>query len=60
MNMKIRNIILWPKNHLKSIRNIEFDPSKINIITGDPQTGKSALIHIIDYCLGMDRFTLGS
>lgn len=53
--MKIKNILLWPKNKEKQIRNIEFQLEKINVITGKSQTGKSALIPIIDYCLGSSK-----
>ncbi|MDF1755457.1 MAG: DUF3732 domain-containing protein [Verrucomicrobiales bacterium] len=33
------------------IRKLDFAPGKINVITGGSNTGKSALLHIIDYCL---------
>ncbi len=33
-------------------RNVDFDLESVNIITGDSQSGKSALIEIVDYCLG--------
>lgn len=33
-------------------REIEFDPDKVNVITGASGTGKSAIIDAIDYCLG--------
>jgi predicted nucleic acid-binding Zn-ribbon protein len=31
---------------------MSFKPDQLNIITGDSKTGKSAIIHIVDYCLG--------
>ncbi|WMX58965.1 DUF3732 domain-containing protein [Peribacillus sp. R9-11] len=55
MNIKIRYIILWPKDKEKEIRKIKFEDNKINVITGNSQTGKSALISIIDYCLGSEK-----
>lgn len=58
MNLKIKNIILWPKDQSKNIRILEFDLDKINIITGESHSGKSALIHIIDYCLGSEKCTI--
>jgi len=58
MDLRIKYIILWPKNRTKPIRKIEFDISKVNIITGKTQTGKSALIPIIDYCLGSIKCTI--
>jgi hypothetical protein len=42
------NLILWLKNEKKRI--IHFEPNKINIITGDSNTGKTAILDIIDYC----------
>jgi len=33
-------------------RDITFTPGKLNIITGASKTGKSALIDILEYCLG--------
>lgn len=52
MDFTIKSIILWPKNELKVIRRIDFAPDKINVITGGSERGKSAIIAIIDYCLG--------
>jgi hypothetical protein len=52
MNFTIKSIILWPKDESKSIRKIDFEPGKVNIITGGSEKGKSAIISIIDYCLG--------
>lgn len=33
-------------------RDVEFIPSKVNIITGSSKKGKSSLIDIVEYCLG--------
>jgi hypothetical protein len=52
MNLKIKSIILWPKNSGNSIRVIEFSTDKVNVITGGSEKGKSAIIAIVDYCLG--------
>lgn len=52
MNLKIISIILYPRNHKLKPRAINFKLDKINIITGYSQRGKSAIISIIDYCLG--------
>ena len=48
MKFHINKIILWLKNG--KIREIEFKPNKINVITGDSNTGKTAILGIIDYC----------
>jgi hypothetical protein len=55
MELRIRSIILWPKDPDKVIRKIDFKLDEINVITGQSQTGKSALIPIIDYCLGSSK-----
>src|SRR5574343_455056 len=52
MNLHIKNIILYPKNHELTPQILTFKEDKINIITGTSQKGKSAIITIIDYCLG--------
>ncbi|MDZ4786581.1 MAG: DUF3732 domain-containing protein [bacterium] len=52
MQFTIKTILLWPKNQTKQIRKIEFSFDKINVITGGSEKGKSAIIAIIDYCLG--------
>jgi energy-coupling factor transporter ATP-binding protein EcfA2 len=35
-------------------RRLDFEPGKLNIITGESGTGKSALLTIVEYCLGRD------
>lgn len=52
MKLYIKNIILYPKNRTLQTRILSFKEDKINIITGTSQKGKSAIISIIDYCLG--------
>lgn len=52
MKLTIKNIILYPKNKTLKPRFLTFEERKINIITGYSQRGKSAIISIIDYCLG--------
>ncbi len=48
MNFNINKIVLWLKNG--RIREIEFMPNKVNLITGGSHTGKSAILEIVDYC----------
>jgi hypothetical protein len=55
MRTKIAQIVLWPRDRSKTLRTIDFEPGKVNVITGWSQTGKSALIPIIDYCLGASK-----
>ena len=55
MHLQIRQIVLWPRNPALEPRHLLFAPGKVNVITGASKTGKSAVIPIIDYCLGSDR-----
>ena len=48
MKLHINKICLWLKNG--KIREVVFKPNKVNVITGDSHTGKSAILEIIDYC----------
>lgn len=58
MKFSIRKIILWPKKDGQTYREIPFELGKINVITGSSRTGKSALIPIIDYCLGAQKCSI--
>ena len=50
MSFQLLNIVLFGLNGHK--REITLRPGKLNIITGSSQTGKTALISILDYCFG--------
>lgn len=52
MFFQIRTILLWPRNPNFKPRRLRFDLGKVNVISGASRTGKSAVIPIIDYCLG--------
>jgi len=52
MFFQIKELILWPKNPEFELRRVKFETGKVNIISGSSRTGKSAVIPIIDYCLG--------
>lgn len=52
MNFSILKIIIWSKDTSKAPRILDFKPGAINYITGSSRSGKSAIIEIIDYCLG--------
>lgn len=58
MKFVIDKVVLWPKKSEQSFRTVDFKSDKINIITGASRTGKSAIIPIIDYCLGADKCTI--
>lgn len=48
MTFNINKIVLWLNNG--KIRELEFMPNKVNLITGGSHTGKSAILEIVDYC----------
>ncbi len=48
--MRIGEILVY--SHDGQRRQVVFNSSGLNIITGESKSGKSAIIHIIDYCLG--------
>lgn len=50
MSIQILSIALY--GHDGHQRNLNFQLGRVNVITGASKTGKSALIHIVDYCLG--------
>jgi hypothetical protein len=52
MYLQIREIVLWPRNPSFEPSRLEFQLGKVNVISGASRTGKSAVIPIIDYCLG--------
>jgi hypothetical protein len=58
VDFRISKIIVWPKNPRHKIRTVEFERGRINVISGLSRTGKSAIIPIIDYCLGSRRCTI--
>lgn len=53
LSFQILNVLIYSFNG--EIRSIDFEPGKLNIITGASKTGKSSLIDIIDYCFGNDE-----
>lgn len=55
MYANIREIILWPKDGSKKTRRIIFEVGKVNVLTGKSETGKSALLSIVDYALGSKK-----
>jgi hypothetical protein len=54
--MQILEIILYGKNGKKRILGLKL--GAVNIITGKSATGKSAIIDIVDYCLGSSDCTV--
>lgn len=50
--MQIKSLFFYNNDGL--IRDLNFNLGTVNIITGESKTGKTALIDIINYCLGSD------
>jgi hypothetical protein len=57
MNIQIHSLLLYGKD-IEHPRVIPFKLGAVNIITGESGTGKSSIIHILDYCLGRSNFTV--
>ena len=56
MSMQIKSVALYSRDG--AVREVQFKPSSVNVITGRSLTGKSAIIEIVDYCLGRSTFTV--
>ena len=50
--MQIKSLIFYNKKGNKRI--LPFEIGKVNIITGESKTGKTAIIDVINYCLGSE------
>jgi hypothetical protein len=53
MSFQLLEIGLY--NQGGELRRIAFQPGKVNVVTGGSKTGKTALIDIVDYCLGRNE-----
>lgn len=56
MSFSIKALIVY--SHSGEKRVIEFQEHGLNIITGKSKTGKSAIIDIVDYCLGRGSYNI--
>lgn len=54
--MQVLNIIIY--NNKGKHREVKFKLNSLNIITGKSRTGKSAIISILDYCMGRSSFDI--
>jgi len=54
MHFQLLKLVLWPKGDFAP-REVPFEPGMVNVISGASKTGKSAVIPIIDYCLGSGK-----
>jgi hypothetical protein len=51
--MRLAELILY--SYGSDVRRLRFETQGLNIITGESKSGKSAIIHIVDYCMGSDE-----
>lgn len=51
--MRLAELILY--SYGSSVRRLRFATEGLNIITGESKSGKSAIIHIVDYCMGSEE-----
>src|SRR5712664_779017 len=58
MKFHIRELILWPRDPQLPPKRVPFVEGSLNVISGVSRTGKSAVIPIIDYCLGSDTCSI--
>jgi energy-coupling factor transporter ATP-binding protein EcfA2 len=49
-------IILYSNTGARRV--LEFNPGELNVVTGESKTGKSALLDILEYCLGRDSLQM--
>jgi hypothetical protein len=54
--VQLLSLILYHRDGRR--RTVEFSPGALNIVTGESQTGKSALLTIVEYCLGRDSMRI--
>ncbi|CAN7355086.1 DUF3732 domain-containing protein [Mesorhizobium amorphae] len=54
--MQIQSVVLYSLDG--RINEIPFDLGRVNILTGPSGRGKSALLSVVDYCLGASRFEI--
>lgn len=53
MRWNLSKIVLY--SHDDQSRVLPFRPGEVNIITGESGTGKSAIVQVIDFCLGSKK-----
>lgn len=57
MQFQILKLVLWSKaGHAPRV--VSFEQGLVNVISGASKTGKSAVIPIIDYCLGSSKCSI--
>lgn len=52
--MNVEEIAIY--SHDGRMRSIRFNAGRLNVLTGESKTGKSALLDIVEFCLGRSTF----
>lgn len=52
MKFALSRLVIWPRDEAKPPRIVTFSETGINLVAGGSRSGKSAIIKIVDYCLG--------
>jgi len=58
MELSVHRLILWPADAAFEPRVIPFKRAMVNVVSGQSGSGKSAILHIIDYCLGSSKCSI--
>ena len=58
MNIQLNKLVIWSRKQPVEKKEIIFQHGKLNVIHGASQTGKSAIISIIDYCLCSSKYSI--
>ncbi|MGW7450170.1 DUF3732 domain-containing protein [Streptomyces sp. NPDC054787] len=53
--MQLLALALYPQDNRKTPRVLRFRPGRLNILTGESETGKSGILAIVDFCLGRSK-----
>ncbi|WP_327667338.1 DUF3732 domain-containing protein [Streptomyces sp. NBC_00485] len=56
--MHLLSLGLYHRDGRPDPRTIDFKPGALNVLTGESETGKSAVLDIIEYCLGRQHISL--
>ncbi|MEU0088359.1 DUF3732 domain-containing protein [Streptomyces sp. NPDC006274] len=56
--MHLLALALYHRDGRQAPRTITFKPGALNILTGESETGKSAVLDIIEYCMGRQHISL--
>lgn len=54
--IQLKAVALWNRDGAR--RTLKFQPNALNIITGEAKAGKSAMLEIIEFCLGRQTVSL--